>query len=82
MIDGAGAWYSAFWDLCTDRQMGGRIGYSAARAYGRDCGWSDDEFQVFWRVIRAMDGVYLEHVSSDGPKTFTREAFRGAFSGK
>lgn len=57
----------------------GRISYSSARQY---CG-DDDEFPLFWRVIRAMDSVYLDHVNGDGkPKSFTRESFRGAFSSK
>lgn len=76
-IDGAQAWYNAFWDLSTDRQMGmqeGRIRYSAARAYGVH----EDEFDEFWRAMKAMDNVYLQHASNGGePKTFTREMFRG-----
>lgn len=83
-IDGAESWYAAFWDLCSDRQTGmsiGRISYASARLYCQ--GWSEDEFHSFWQVIRAMDNVYLEHANSDGkPKKFTRESFRGAFSGK
>ncbi|WP_442596295.1 hypothetical protein ACSBPU_05560 [Parapusillimonas sp. JC17] len=83
-MDGAQSWYAAFWDLHTDRPAGmqaGRISYMSARIHCH--GWPEDEFHSFWRVIRAMDDVYLEHANSGGePKTFTREGFRGAFSGK
>lgn len=81
---GAESIYHAFWDLCTDRQSGmsiSRISYSSARLYCQ--GWNDDDFALFWRLIRAMDTVYIDHSSGeDKEKTFTREAFRGAFSSK
>lgn len=85
LADGAKSWYEAFWDLCSDRPSGGmqlgRISYMSARMHCR--GWPEDEFHSFWRVIRAMDEVFLQHANSDGePQTFTRESFRGAFSGK
>lgn len=81
---GASAWYSAFWELSSDRQIGvgvGPIQYSSIRLY--TAGWPPDEVTLFTRCIRAMDQIYLEHANSDSkPKEFSREMFRGAFSGK
>lgn len=81
---GASAWYSAFWDLSSDRQVGMSIGpiqYGSIRLY--TSGWPPDEVALFTRCIRLMDQIYLEHANSDAePKAFSREMFRGAFSGK
>lgn len=83
-IDGAAAWYSAFWELSSDRQVGmvvGPIQYISIRFY--TAGWPPDETTLFTRCIRAMDQVYLEHASSDAEeKSFSRDMFRGAFAGK
>lgn len=83
-VPGASAWYAAFWELSSDRQIGmgeGPIQYSSIRLY--TSGWPADEVAMFTRCIRAMDGVYLDHANRDGkPQEFSREMFRGAMSGK
>ena len=83
-VAGASAWYAAFWELCSDRQIGmgvGAIQYTSIRLY--TAGWPPDEVTLFTRVIRAMDRIYLDHANSDDErKSFSREMFRGAFAGK
>ena len=59
-------WYlAAFWDLTHDRQMGamggaGGIPWTAIDRYADR--HEIDDFDQFKTVIKALDGVYLEHV--------------------
>lgn len=59
-------WYlAAFWDLTHDRQMGamggaGGIPWTAIDRYADR--HEIDEFDTFKTVLKALDGVYLEHV--------------------
>ncbi len=66
-------YWSAFWELSTDRQKGedtGPIPWSSIRAYA-----SDDRMNVFSTIIRAMDDAYLSHQGGES-KTFTRDMFK------
>lgn len=81
-MDGAQSLYNAFWDLSSDRPMGmqpGRIPWASAKAYCDTI--PGEDFDLFWRVIRAMDTVYMEHQAEGGkPKAYTKEMFRGTFA--
>lgn len=60
-------WYlAAFWDLTHDRQMGamggaGGIPWTAIDAYADR--HEVEDFDTFKAVLKALDGVYLEHVA-------------------
>lgn len=81
-VDGAQQWYQAFADLSSDRPQGmgmSRIGFMAAYRYAETMGI--DDFDGFWRCVRAMDDVFIDHHSGE-KQIFTREQFRGAFASK
>ena len=60
-------YWNAFFQLTTDRQLGvslGPIPWSVINAYAGRYGIADElEFDVLVRLIRAMDGVYLEDLN-------------------
>lgn len=68
LLPGAQDILQAFWDLSTDRQVGlgtGPIPFSAIDAYAHRHGVEDpDEFQLWYRLIRKCDKVFLEHVAT------------------
>lgn len=54
----------AFWDLDTERSLGGntlgRIPWSKARQYGREeLGLDPELLGLFWSVVSALDAAYL-----------------------
>lgn len=67
-------YWSAFWALSGDRQLGafggaGHIPFLAIDAYGRRYSVADgDEFDRFAALIRAMDAVYLEWLAEQTKK--------------
>lgn len=71
MILGAEVFLEAFWSLSTDRPSafnGVRmIPFSAIDRYASRYLF-DDEFEVFERLIRSMDNVYLEDRKRKTPK--------------
>lgn len=66
----------AFWELSSERQAGmtvGSIPWSAIRSYAQECRVL--EFNIFLRIIRAMDNAYLTHKEGSS-KTFSRDMFK------
>lgn len=65
---GFDAWLVAFWELCTDRQIGMAAGPIPAAAIER---WSDgmapSEALTFRRCIRAMDAEWLAEAQKHAP---------------
>lgn len=54
-------WLAAFWELGTDRQLGMATGPIPAASIDRHtAGWPRDDAELFRRVIRALDGAYLD----------------------
>lgn len=74
------SWYwNAFWELATDRQSGmspGPIPWSSIIRYAEIHEIRD--IDIFIESIKAMDSVYLAHVSesSSSQTTMTRELFK------
>jgi hypothetical protein len=63
---------TAFNRLMHDRQYGAFGGatpicYVAISAYARDCGIAGDAFDVFLRLIGALDAEYLAHLERTKP---------------
>ena len=60
LIPGASDYLEAFWELNTDRPVGATVGaipFTAIDCYARRHGYADpDEFGLFLRLVRAMDG--------------------------
>lgn len=52
-------YFYAFWDLSTCRGEN-EIPWTSALEYAKLAGFDEDEFQVFWTIIRAMDAEYLK----------------------
>ena len=72
LLPGLSFYYSAFWDLFPDRQMGmsvGPIPYASMRDYCID--WNLDDEMAFnlKRLIRKMDGAFLEWQEQQSKKT-------------
>lgn len=62
MLPGASEWLAAFFDLSTERSFGFSVGPIPSRAIRA---WPVDpsEADLFYRCVRAMDRVYLDHAS-------------------
>lgn len=72
ILPGAAAWWEAFWELGTERQIGMAEGPIPANAIREAAhGLSRDEADGFRRVMRAMDAIYLAHRA--GPKSVQRK---------
>lgn len=64
----AGATWRAFWRLQFDRQITGMgppapIAFATIDAYARRYGIVGEDFEVFHRLIVAMDGEFLAHIA-------------------
>jgi hypothetical protein len=82
ILPGLEPWLLAFWELSSDRAIGGHsTGPIPAASIARECAdISPEEAAMFRRCMRAMDKVYLAHLTSaaDKPKkVLTPEAFMG-----
>lgn len=56
-------YWNAFHDLGTERQLGmaaGPIPRSAVRAYALEQGIGGDRFDLFWSIIRELDGAQMK----------------------
>ena len=77
---GYDGWYRDFFELSTDRQIGMAVGPIPAASIERQ-----GRCELFRRVIRAMDRVYLAHVRGEGDEPESdnpaRDAFRAAMKG-
>lgn len=64
--------YSAFWDLSSDRALGfgsvGRIPWSSIEAWADRHELSWDQREELHFVIRKMDRIYIDHVQKDKKK--------------
>lgn len=68
---GLNEYYSAFWRLHTDRQIGmgiGPIPWASIERYADRENMDDEELERFEVLIRAMDNVYLEHANKPKDK--------------
>lgn len=85
-LDGFGGWYTAFFRLSTERQIGMAEGEIPASAIDRHTqGWSYDDAEMFEHCIRAMDKVYLarsEKPAEKAPQMTAEEQFMAAFAGR
>ena len=88
LLPGADEYLDAFWELSSERQLGfgaGPIPGSAIVAHAGRAGMADDEADLFRRVIRAMDAVYLDRSaprpqpSKDAPAVSSRPLTPGLF---
>lgn len=82
LLPGLDPWLDAFWELSTDRQVGGYgTGPIPAASIARACAdLCPDEAEMFRRCMRALDRVYLAHLTNgaDKPKkVLTPEIFMG-----
>lgn len=72
LVDGAGEFLSAFWELSTDRPSGfgpGPIPFTSIDAYARRHMIDDpDEFAFFTDLIREMDRAYLDKIRANAEK--------------
>ena len=70
VLPGFEPWLLAFWELSTDRQIGGeRTGPIPAASIARECvDMEPDEAALFRRCIRALDRVYLAHLTNAAEK--------------
>lgn len=71
------AFWEAFRELSTERQVGmsaGPIPWSSIQRYVQEHPFVDAN--TFSRIIRAMDGAYLNHQQGES-QTFTREMLKG-----
>jgi hypothetical protein len=66
------AYWRAFWELSSERQQGGVIGWRAIHDYARIKGM---EPLAFSAIIRQMDEAYLNH-KTGASKVFSRETMR------
>lgn len=80
VLPGYEEWFTAFYELSTDRQIGMAVGPIPAASIDRHGGGA-----LFRRVIRAMDRVYLAHVRGDvdvpESENPARDSFRAAMKG-
>lgn len=63
LLQGLSLYYNAFWELCPDRQVGmgvGPIPYSSIVTYCREWGLNDEMSNIMRKLLRKMDGVFLE----------------------
>jgi hypothetical protein len=66
LYSGLDEYYSAFWRLHTDRQIGmgiGQIPWTSMVNYADREEMDAEEFLRFETLIRAMDDAYLEHAA-------------------
>jgi len=81
-------WYSDFWKLSTERQIGFGVGPIPASAIERHTiGWILEDADMFEHCIREMDEVYRAKANSSDkageiPAESPRDAFRAATSGR
>lgn len=74
VLDGYEEFLAAFWHLNSDRQIGfgvGPIPFSAIHRYADRALIETEEFWLLHDLVRAMDGVFLEHhakKAKDGSK--------------
>jgi hypothetical protein len=76
-LPGTEVWLDDFFELGTDRSMGGRI--PAASIARHVEGWPDDEAGMFRFVIRELDQAYLAHLRPDGDVPVSDNPARDAF---
>lgn len=64
-------YFNAFFTLSADRHIGmaeGRIPWTAVDRYAQRYDLTDDEFDVLWDVLTAMDAAYLEWSNKESEK--------------
>lgn len=62
-MPGAGAYFTAFWDLSGDRQSGltiGAISFVAVDAYARRYGYEGEQFEALFHFVKIIDNRWLE----------------------
>lgn len=65
VMSGWEPWLAAFWELGTDRQLGMATGPIPAASIDRHtAGWPRDDAAMFRRVMRALDGAYLDSLEA------------------
>jgi hypothetical protein len=87
VIEGFDVWFSDFWTLSSERQIGFGYGPIPASAIERHvAGWEDDDAEMFRICIRRMDELYMTKANSSDQPTPTdvspRDAFRTATAGR
>lgn len=71
------SWLEEFWELGTERQLGQTVGPIPASAIRERCReMPEDQQELFFKVMRALDRTYLHGGKST--KTFSKEAFNEA----
>lgn len=84
IIEGYGDWYSGFWRLSTERQIGMGMGPIPASQIDRHvAGWDAEDAEAFEYCMRRMDEVYLMNqnkTEEPDPAESLRDAFRSATS--
>jgi hypothetical protein len=74
-------YWEAFWDLSTERQIGmaaGPIPRSAIIAYAQEYDIVGDDFDLFYRMLRTMDGHYLTLSSPSSSKDVDQATYVAA----
>lgn len=69
--EGLDIYYSAFWELNTDRQVGmglGPIPYSSIRNYCKDRGLGGDQSDNMMRLLRKMDSEFIKFQEKQAKK--------------
>jgi hypothetical protein len=63
LLQGLDLYYNAFWNLCSDRQLGmsvGPIPYSSIANYCKDWKLDEEMSDNMKKLVRKMDGTFLE----------------------
>lgn len=68
MLWGLEAYYDAFVELSTDRQIGGPIPWSSIDRYACRHGIEGESFEYLLRMVRALDDTFLAHCRSESEK--------------
>lgn len=85
-LDGFGGWYTDFFRLSTERQIGMAEGEIPSSAIDRHTvGWPYDDAAMFEHCMREMDKIYLarsEKPADAAPQMSAEEQFMAAFAGR
>lgn len=76
LLMGLESYFSAFWELSTERHIGmglGQIPASAMRSFARDEGMDDDEYDRFRYLVRSMDDAWLAHQGEQAKRATSKK---------
>ena len=81
ILPGLADWYGEFHRLSKDRQMGMALGQMPhSTIINHTAGWPDDDAEMFYACMEAMDAAYLKHAMKKPELEVSQEPPERAFA--